>query len=110
MTKVAQIATFIMVVLSISFFMTCHKLPQLKSDVSSPVLIIADLEVEIPQSETENDSPEEIEFHETEFFITNQKYVFSPTVGRHLFFDNLPVFLSSYIFTIYVPPLLNSLS
>ncbi|WP_408096594.1 hypothetical protein ACJVC5_16270 [Peredibacter sp. HCB2-198] len=107
MKVLAQLITFIMVVLSITFLKTDIDLPKVEKQPISMELVL-DLADDMADPETEEDS--EIEFHETEYFLSNQKYIFSPEVGTHLFLDDYPTFFHSYIHSIYVPPLTHSLS
>lgn len=110
MKVLAQLITFVMIVLSITFLKTSIDLPKVeKQQQSAGIELVLDLADDMADPEAEDDS-NEIEFHETEYFLSSQKFIFPPEVGTHLFLDNYPTFVHTYIHAIYVPPSLHSLS
>ena len=109
MKVLAQLIAFIMIVLSITFLKTSIDLPKVEKQQSAGIELVLDLADDMADPEAEDDSSE-IEFHETEYFLSSQKFVFSPQVGTHLFLDNYPTFVHTYSHSLYVPPLTHSLS
>ncbi|WPU63543.1 hypothetical protein [Peredibacter starrii] len=109
MKVLAQLITFVMIVLSITFLKTSIDLPKVEKQQSAGIELVLDLADDMADPEAEDDS-NEIEFHETEYFLSSQKFIFPQEVGTHLFLDDYPTFFHSYINSIYVPPLTHSLS
>ena len=109
MKVLAQLITFVMIVLSITFLKTSIDLPKVEKQQAAGIELVLDLADDMADPEADDDS-NEIEFHETEYYLSSQKFVFSPVVGTHLFLDNYPTFVHTYIHAIYVPPLTHSLS
>lgn len=103
-----RLFTFFLVLLGITFFNIPAEGQAYKSySLTSSLEQSADYN-STDDSPSNTDSEEEsveVEFNETEYLIHERPFIHSPETLTHKIQNNPPVFISSYIFSIYIPPL-----
>lgn len=104
MKQLLKLFTFFIVVLAITLLNV--RVEELKPRTHSLTNVEYSFEHVADQS-TPIDSEDEsvdIEFHQTEYLIHEQPFILSPETLTALIQGNETVFLSTYIFSIHIPP------
>lgn len=108
MRNFVRLFTFFLVILAITFFNVPAEGPAYKSySLSSSVDQSVDYSStdDSPLNTESEEESVEVELYETEYLIHERPFIHSPETLTLNIQDNFPVFISSYIFSIYVPPL-----
>lgn len=109
MKKLVKFFTFFMVILSISLLNTTVRDLEYKANALSSL----EFSTHSPDSSGDpeaDEDPIEAECHQAEHLLHESPFVLISKTRAHSVQGRFHVYISSYISSIYIPPLLNSLS